>query len=39
MKAILYAQLNPSKTMKQLIEDRNLYRLVIVTSLFLAWCL
>jgi hypothetical protein len=39
MKAILYAQLNPSKTMKQLIQDRNLYRCVIVASLFLAWCL
>ncbi len=39
MKAILYAQLNPSKTMSQLINDRDLYRLVILSTLFLAACL
>jgi len=39
MKAILYAQLNPTKTMRQLVNDRNLYRLAIVSSLLMAWCL
>jgi len=39
MKAMLYAQLNPCKTMTQLINDRNLYRLVILSSLVLAVCL
>ena len=38
MKAKLYAQLNPTKTMRQLINDRNLYRLVMVLCLFCAWC-
>ena len=39
MKAIFYAQLNPSKTMSQLINDRALYRLLIVGVLFYAWCI
>jgi hypothetical protein len=39
MKAILYAQFNPSKTMSQLINDRDVFRLVLLSSLFLAWCL
>ena len=39
MKAILYAQFNPSKTMSQLINDRTVFRLGLVTSLLLAWCL
>jgi hypothetical protein len=38
MKAILYAQFNPTKTMSQLIKDRNLYRLVMIGCLFAAWC-
>lgn len=38
MKAKLYAQFNPTKTMSQLINDRALYRLLIVGCLFCAWC-
>jgi hypothetical protein len=38
MKALLYAQLNPSKTLRQFIDDRNLYRLLLLTALILAWC-
>jgi hypothetical protein len=39
MKAKLYAQFNPTKTMSQLINDRALYRLMIVGVLFCAWCI
>jgi hypothetical protein len=38
MKAKLYAQFNPSKTMKQLINDRNLFRLGLLSALLFAWC-
>lgn len=38
MKAKLYAQFNPSKTMSQLINDRALYRMLIVIGFFCAWC-
>ena len=38
-KAFLYAQFNPAKTLRQLIEDRNLYRaslhVALVVVLFL----
>ena len=38
-KAFLYAQFKPAKTMRQLIEDRNLYRasmhVALVVVLFL----
>jgi len=38
MKAILYAQFQPVKTMKQFISDRCLYRMLILTMLVLNWC-
>jgi len=38
MKTLLYAQINPSKTLRQLIDDRNLYRLLVLAALILAWC-
>jgi len=37
MKAKLYAQFNPTKTMSELINDRALYRVLIVLSVFCAW--
>ncbi len=39
MKAFLAHQLNPAKTMQQLIVDRGLFRLVVVSFLTFAWCL
>jgi hypothetical protein len=39
MKAKLYAQFNPMKTMSQLINDRALYRLLMLGTLLCAWCL
>ena len=38
MKAIVYAQLQPVKTMKQFIDDRGLYRVLILAMLVLNWC-
>jgi hypothetical protein len=38
MRAIIYAQLHPVKTMKQFINDRCLYRVLILTMLVLNWC-
>jgi len=38
MKAIVYAQLLPVKTMKQFINDRCLYRLLILGMLLMNWC-
>jgi len=38
MKAFIYAQLLPVKTMKQFINDRCLYRMVILAMLVLNWC-
>ena len=38
MKAIVYAQLHPVKTMKQFINDRCLYRLLILATLVVNWC-
>jgi len=38
MKALLYAQFNPTKTLGQLIADRNLYRILAVLTLILVWC-
>lgn len=38
MKALLYAQINPSKTLRQLVDDRNLYRLMALAALILSWC-
>ncbi len=39
MRAMLLAQLNPVKTMTQLIQDRSLYRIVILGCLLVAYCL
>ena len=38
MKALLYAQFNPVKTLKQVTNDRTLYRALIVISLVVVWC-
>jgi hypothetical protein len=38
MKAIIYAQLHPVKTMQQFINDRCLYRLLILGMLLVNWC-
>jgi hypothetical protein len=38
MKALIYAQLRPVKTMKQFIEDRFLYRTLILVALVMMWC-
>ena len=39
MKTFLAHQLNPQKSMKQLIVDRCLFRLVMVAFLTVTWCL
>jgi hypothetical protein len=38
MKAFLYAQFNPSKTLAQVVNDRNLYRVLLMVALILASC-
>ena len=38
MKAIIYAQLQPAKTLRQLISDRRLYRTLILASLVMTCC-
>jgi hypothetical protein len=38
MKALLLAQLNPTKTLGQLIDDRNLYRILAILTLIAVWC-
>jgi hypothetical protein len=38
MKAIIYAQLQPIKTLKQFVNDRCLYRLLILGMLLVNWC-
>jgi hypothetical protein len=38
MKAILYAQFNPQKTLEQFVNDRNLYRFLIVAVLIMSAC-
>ena len=38
MRAILYAQFNPQKTLEQFINDRSLYRCLILTVLILSAC-
>ena len=38
MKAIIYAQLQPVKTMRQFISDRCLYRTLILAMLLVNWC-
>ena len=38
MRAIVYAQLHPVKTMRQFISDRCLYRTLILALLVVNWC-
>ena len=38
MKALVYAQLQPVKTLRQFISDRRLYRMLILAMLVLNWC-
>jgi hypothetical protein len=38
MKAIIYAQLQLVKTLKQFVNDRCLYRLLILGMLLVNWC-
>jgi hypothetical protein len=38
MKALLYAQFNPQKTMEQLVNDRAIFRYLIVAVLILSAC-
>jgi hypothetical protein len=38
MKALVYAQFQPVKTMRQLINDRGLYRVLILAMLAVNWC-
>jgi hypothetical protein len=39
MKAVIYAQFNPVKTLRQLIGDRCALRLLILGALLVATCL
>ena len=38
MRTFVYAQLQPVKTIKQLIIDRCLYRMLILTFILMNWC-
>jgi hypothetical protein len=38
MKAVIYAQFNPVKSMEQLIGDRCILRLCIAAALLLVFC-
>ena len=38
IKSFIYAQLRPVKSMKQFIDDRCLYRVLILALLILNWC-
>lgn len=38
MKALVYAQLQPVKTLKQAMSDRRLYRTLILAMLLVNWC-
>ena len=38
MKALVYAQLHPVKTMRQFINDRCFYRALILATLVMNWC-
>jgi hypothetical protein len=38
VKAVVYAQLHPVKTMQQFINDRCLYRMLILAMLAINWC-
>jgi hypothetical protein len=38
MKALFYSQINPQKSMEQLVSDRALFRFMIVAILILSAC-
>jgi len=38
MKSLIYSQIRPVKTMKQMINDRSLYRILIVAAVVINWC-
>lgn len=38
MRTLIYAQLHPVKTLRQLISDRCLYRTLILAMLVMNWC-
>jgi hypothetical protein len=38
MKTLVFAQLQPVKTMRQFISDRCLYRTLILAMLVMHWC-
>ncbi len=38
MKSLIYSQLAPVKTMKQVVNDRVLYRSLILLALVINWC-
>jgi hypothetical protein len=38
MKAIIYAQLQPVKTLRQFMSDRRLYRTLILAALVMTYC-
>jgi hypothetical protein len=38
MKALLYSQLNPQKSMEQMVSDRALFRYMIMAVLILSAC-
>jgi hypothetical protein len=38
MKVTMLAQINPHKTMAQLVNDRNLLRILILATFALAFC-
>ena len=38
IKSFMCAQLRPVKSMKQFIDDRGLYRVLIFAMLILNWC-
>ena len=39
MKAILYAQFNPAKTLRASLHDRNVFRAMIIGALLCSLCL
>jgi hypothetical protein len=38
MKSLIYSQLYPVKTLKQMMNDRTLYRILIISALVVNWC-
>ncbi len=38
MKNFLSAQLRPAKTLKQFVNDRSLYRVLILAFMMMNWC-